>query len=103
MSLTDGDGRWSVPHRLAIDHRRHSELRETRRSARHVARITFSLADPHVLVRRAVGLALRALRCGDLRDWHSRRLVADRRGWALVHLPNRPGWMTLSDRRPMDT
>ena len=41
------------------------------RRARHVARVAFPLADPDVLVRAAVGHALRALRRPDPRPRHS--------------------------------
>ncbi|MCK7498850.1 MAG: hypothetical protein MZW92_56055 [Comamonadaceae bacterium] len=44
-----------VPVRLAVDHRRHHQLREARRRARHLAGIALQLADPHLLVRAAVG------------------------------------------------
>src|SRR6266704_4225053 len=45
-----GAGPYGLPHRLAVDHRGDSELREARGGARDLARFAFRLADPHVLV-----------------------------------------------------
>src|SRR5947208_5947598 len=47
------------------------------------------MADPHVLVRRAVGRAVRAVRHRHARHRHLHRVDPARRRRALVHLPDR--------------
>src|SRR5262245_10399471 len=80
-----------LSHRLAVDYRRHSELREAGRRARHLAGITFPLANPHLLVRPPVGLALYSLRHRHARPRNPDCLAADGRRRTLVYLPHRSG------------
>src|SRR5438132_3901031 len=76
-----------VPHGVALDHRRHPELREAGRGTRHVARVALPLADPHVLVGPSVGRALPGLRGGHARYRLAHRLAPAHGRRALVHLP----------------
>src|SRR5439155_25606709 len=80
-------GRLSL--QLAVHRRRHPQLRKAERGARHVARVALPLADPHLLVRRALGRAVRAVRHRHARHRHLHRVDSARRRRPLVHLPHR--------------
>src|SRR5213593_3682052 len=90
-----------VPHGVALDHRRHPELREAERGARDVARVALPLADPHVLVGPSVGRALPGLCRGHARRRLARRLAPAHGRRALVHLP-RGERLAQADRSPSD-
>src|SRR4030095_7040486 len=95
------DRRRRLSHRLAVDYRRHPELREAGRRARYLAGITFPLANPHILVRPSVGLTLHSLRHRHAGARNPDRLATDGRGRTLFHLPHRPG-MAGSQRPQAD-
>ena len=69
--------------------------------ARHLARVAFPLADPHVLVRPAVGGALRGcsssltLGIGILIAWLPLAIVGI---WFVYRIVR--GWLALRDRQP---
>src|SRR5204862_8085163 len=64
--------------------------REALRSARHLARVAFPLADPDVLVWRAVGSAVRPVRHLHAGVRPVRRVAAPRRRSAVVYLSHCP-------------
>ena len=78
-----------IPHGLAVHHRRDPQLRETQRGPRHLARVALSLADPHLLVRGAVGGPVRPSRGPHARHRHRRRLAAARHRHHLAAVPGR--------------
>src|SRR3954454_13868951 len=82
-----GDRR--VPYRVAVADCRDPELREAQRRPRHLARVAFPLADPYVLVRPALGGALRRLHRDDARHRDPDRVGAADHRRGLVHLPGR--------------
>src|SRR4030095_4217146 len=88
-----------VPHRLALDHRRHRQLREAERRARDLAGLALPLADPHFLVRPAVGDALRGVRGGHARHRSADRVAAPGPRGHLVRLSD-PARLAPADRSP---
>src|SRR5215510_2672330 len=84
-----GDRRRRISDRLAVDHRGDSELREAQRGARQLARVAFPLADSHVLVRTALGVAVPALRARHPGHRAAGRVAAARHRRPVVHLQDR--------------
>src|SRR5262245_39769857 len=74
---------------MAVADRGDPELRETCRRPRHMARVTFPLADSNVLVRAALGQPLPGIRGRDAWNRYSRRVAAAGDCQRLVRLPGR--------------
>ena len=92
-----GHGGRRIPHRLAFDHRGHSELHQAERGSRHLARLALSLADSNLLVWTALDLPLRGLHRRDIGDRPPLHVAPDRSGRTLVRVSHH-SWLGHAER-----